>query len=72
MNLAASGFPILTLLTVLPLCGAAIALFAGKHARGVALVTSLCCLGLSLVIWTSIPANGTLKMRIQASPVISS
>ena len=37
MNAFASGFPILTLLTVLPLVGAAIALFAGKHARGVAL-----------------------------------
>ena len=59
MNLVASGFPILTLLTVLPLFGAAIALFAGKHARGVALITSLCCLGLSLLIWTSLPANAS-------------
>jgi hypothetical protein len=28
-----SGIPVLTLLTVLPLVGAAIALWAGKHAR---------------------------------------
>ena len=62
MNLVASGFPILTLLTVLPLIGAAIALFAGKHARGVALITSLCCLVLSLLIWTSLPANGIIGL----------
>jgi NADH-quinone oxidoreductase subunit M len=57
MNEFATGFPILTLLTVLPLVGAAIALFAGKHARGVAMITSLSCLVLSLVIWISLPAN---------------
>ncbi len=58
----ASGFPILTLLTVLPLFGAAIALFSGKHARGVALITSLCCLVLSLLIWVSLPANGIIGL----------
>ena len=35
-----SGIPILTLLTVLPLVGAAIALVSGKHARGVAMLTT--------------------------------
>ena len=47
-----SGFPILTLLTVLPLAGAAIALFSGRHARGVALITTGACLALALVVWT--------------------
>ena len=36
-----SGFPVLTLLTVLPLIGAAIALFAGKHARAAVGVNNL-------------------------------
>ena len=62
MNQVASGFPILTVLTVLPLVGAAIALFAGKHARGIALLTSLVCLGLSLVIWISLPADGSIGL----------
>ena len=44
MNEMTTGIPILTLLTVLPLVGAAIALFSGKHARGVALITALVCL----------------------------
>ena len=35
-----SGIPVLTLLTVLPLVGAAIALWSGKHARGVAILTT--------------------------------
>jgi hypothetical protein len=38
----------LTLLTVLPLVGAAIALVASKHARGVALITTLISLALAL------------------------
>ncbi|MGD0732324.1 MAG: NADH-quinone oxidoreductase subunit M [Terracidiphilus sp.] len=46
-----SGIPILTLLTVLPLVGAAIALMAGRHARLVALVTTLACLVLALMVW---------------------
>jgi NADH-quinone oxidoreductase subunit M len=57
-----SGIPILTLLTVLPLVGAAIALFAGKHARGVALITALACLALSLVVWMQLPGNGSMAM----------
>ncbi len=57
-----SGIPILTLLTVLPLVGAAIALFAGKHARGVALITALAGLALSLVVWMQLPGNGSMTM----------
>jgi len=46
-----NGFPVLTLLTVLPLAGAAIALVSGKRARGVALITTLCSLALALLVW---------------------
>jgi NADH-quinone oxidoreductase subunit M len=46
-----SGFPILTLLTVLPLVGAAIALCSGRHARAVALATTICSLALALIVW---------------------
>jgi NADH-quinone oxidoreductase subunit M len=57
-----TGFPILSLLTVLPLIGAAVALFAGKHARGVALVTALASLVVSLVIWMNLSANGSIGL----------
>ncbi|MGD0802311.1 MAG: NADH-quinone oxidoreductase subunit M [Terracidiphilus sp.] len=47
-----SEFHLLTLLTVLPFVGAVTALGAGKHARGVALITTLTSLALVLVVWT--------------------
>ena len=47
-----NGFHLLTLLTVLPLVGAALALAAGKHARAVALVTTFVSLALALLVWT--------------------
>jgi NADH-quinone oxidoreductase subunit M len=62
VNVNVTGFPILTLLTVLPLIGAGVALFAGKHARGVALVTALAGLVVSLVIWMHLPANGIIGL----------
>ncbi len=62
-----SGIPILTLLTVLPLAGAAIALFSGKHARAVALVTSLACLALALIVWTELPGNGVIGLVERAA-----
>ena len=62
MNDLAIGFPILTLLTVLPLAGAAIALFAGRHARTVAIFTTLSCLVVSLFIWTRLPADGSIGL----------
>ena len=62
-----SGFPILTLLTVLPLVGAAIALWSGKHARNVALVTTLASLALALVVWTWLPADGSMGMVERAA-----
>jgi len=60
-----SGMPILTLLTALPVVGAIIALFTGKHARGVAMITALIALALSLVVWTHIPADGSIGMLEQ-------
>jgi NADH-quinone oxidoreductase subunit M len=52
----------LTLLTVLPLVGASIALGSGKHARAVALVTTLVSLALALVVWAHLPADGTMAL----------
>jgi NADH-quinone oxidoreductase subunit M len=62
-----SGFPILTLLTVLPLVGAAIALFSGKHARAVALIASICGLALALVVWTQLPPDGSIGLIEKAA-----
>jgi NADH-quinone oxidoreductase subunit M len=62
-----SGFPILTLLTALPLVGAVIALGAGRHARGVALAASLTSLALALVVWTKLPLNGSIGLVERAS-----
>jgi NADH-quinone oxidoreductase subunit M len=62
-----SGIPILTLLTVLPLAGAAIALGSGKHARGVALVTTLSSLALALAVWTRLPADGSIGLVERAA-----
>jgi NADH-quinone oxidoreductase subunit M len=61
-----SGIPVLTVLTVLPLAGAAIALLAGKHARAVALITTLSSLALALFVWTRLPANGSMGLVEQA------
>jgi NADH-quinone oxidoreductase subunit M len=57
-----TGIPILTLLTLLPLAGAAIALFSGRHARGVALLSSLVSLVLALYVWTSVPVGGGMGL----------
>jgi len=62
-----NGIPVLTLLTVLPLVGAAIALVSGKHARMVALATSIACLALALVVWTHLNADGTMSLIERAS-----
>jgi NADH-quinone oxidoreductase subunit M len=62
MNAFGSGFPILTLLTVLPLIGAVLALLARRHARAVALVTALACLVIALVVWMHVPADGTIGL----------
>jgi len=62
MSGSMTGFPILTVLTVLPLIGAVIALWSGKHARGVALLTTLASLALALVVWTRLPADGSIGL----------
>ena len=62
-----SGIPILTLLTLLPLAGAVIAIFSGRRARGVALLTALATLAVALYIWTSIPSNGSIGLIERAA-----
>jgi NADH-quinone oxidoreductase subunit M len=62
-----SGFPVLTLLTVLPLVGAAIALWSGRHARGVALITTLASLAVALVVWTRLPVDGSIGLVERAA-----
>jgi NADH-quinone oxidoreductase subunit M len=62
-----SGIPILTLLTVLPLVGAVIALFSGRHARLVAMFATLFSLVLALLAWTWLPANGSIGLVEKAA-----
>jgi NADH-quinone oxidoreductase subunit M len=57
-----SGIPVLTLLTLLPLIGAAIALVSGKHARGVAILTTGASVALALFVWTQLPADGSIGL----------
>src|SRR6185437_3929381 len=66
------GAHILTALTVLPLIGAAIALFSGRHARGVSLITALMALAGALYVWTLLPADGSIGLvqRIAWAPSI--
>ncbi len=62
-----NGIPILTLLTLLPVVGAVIALWSGRHARAVALITALAGLVLALVAWTRLPADGSMGMVERAA-----
>jgi NADH-quinone oxidoreductase subunit M len=62
MNEITTGFGILTLLTVLPLAGALLALLIPKHARGIALITALASLAVALIIWLHLPADGSIGM----------
>jgi NADH-quinone oxidoreductase subunit M len=57
-----NGIPLLTLLTLLPLVGAALALVSGKHARGVAILTTGASVALALFIWTQLPADGSIGL----------
>jgi NADH-quinone oxidoreductase subunit M len=67
MNEFTTGFPILTLLTLLPLVGATIALFSGKHARAVALFTTIASLAVALLVWTRLPLDGSMGMVERAA-----
>jgi NADH-quinone oxidoreductase subunit M len=67
MSELSTGFPLLTLLTVLPLAGAAIALCSGKHARAVALFTTIASLALALFVWTRLPIDGSMGMVERAA-----
>lgn len=62
-----NGLPILTLMTMLPFVGGAIALISGKHARSVALFTSIASLTLSLVVWMRLPASGAIGLTERAA-----
>jgi NADH-quinone oxidoreductase subunit M len=62
-----SGMHVLTLLTVLPLMGAVIALVAGKHSRDVALLTTLASLALALLVWTRLPIDGSIGLVERAA-----
>jgi NADH-quinone oxidoreductase subunit M len=62
-----NGIPILTLLTVLPLVGAALALGAGRHARAVALITTIAGLALALAAWAQLPADGSMGLIERAA-----
>ena len=57
-----NGIPLLTLLTFLPLVGALIALFSGRHARLVAILASLASLAIALLIWTKLPVDGSIGL----------
>jgi NADH-quinone oxidoreductase subunit M len=67
MNEMTTGFPILTALTLLPLAGAAIALFAGKHARAVTLCTAVLSFAVALTIWFNLPGDGSMGMVERAA-----
>jgi NADH-quinone oxidoreductase subunit M len=57
-----NGIPLLTLLIALPAAGALVALLAGKHARAVAMLTTLAALAVSLVVWMHLPADGSIGL----------
>ena len=57
-----NGIPVLTLLTALPVVGAAIALGSGKHARNVAMATCLASFAVTLLVWLNLPANGAIGL----------
>jgi NADH-quinone oxidoreductase subunit M len=65
-----NGIPVLTILTVLPVAGAVVCLWSGKHARAVAMLTALLATALALMIWTRLPADGSIGMleRAQWAP----
>jgi len=57
-----NSLPLLTIITIVPVIGAAISLFTRRHSRGVAQVTGIVCLLLSLVIWMQLPKDGSIGL----------
>ena len=57
-----STFPILTLLIALPVLGAVIVLFSGRHARAIAMITALLAMAVALMVWTKLPPDGTMGL----------
>lgn len=55
-----NGFPMLSLLTALPIVGAGIALVSGKYARFVAMIVGALALVISLVVWAHLPSDGSM------------
>jgi len=66
-----NGFPILTLLTALPVLGAVIVLLGGRHARVVAMIAALAAMAVALVVWMKLPADGTIGLLEQRAWVPS-
>ena len=58
-----NNLPLLTIITVIPVIGAAIALFTHRHSRAVAQVTGIVSLLLSLVIWQQLPKDGSIGLQ---------
>jgi NADH-quinone oxidoreductase subunit M len=52
---------------VLPLVGAAIALWSGRHARAVALFTTLASLATALTVWMRLPVDGSIGLVERAA-----
>ncbi len=57
-----STFPILTLLIALPIVGAVMVLFAGRHARAMAMIAALAAMAVALVVWNKLPSDGTMGL----------
>ncbi len=66
-----NGLPILTLLMALPLAGALISWFAGRHARHIALVFAGLTLALALYVWFNVPATGGMGL-VELAPWVPS
>ncbi|HZB88933.1 MAG TPA: NADH-quinone oxidoreductase subunit M [Terracidiphilus sp.] len=57
-----NGIPLLTWLIVLPVIGAMIALVSGRNARVVAVMTTMAALAVALLVWTKLPADGSIGL----------
>ncbi len=62
MSELSNTFPILTVLILLPVAGAVITLFSGRHARAVAMIAALAAMAVALIVWTRLPPDGTMGL----------